>query len=49
MRGKDDLPTGIADKPNGGEGKENPSVIGDVILLVLRNIEIDPDKHPFPS
>jgi hypothetical protein len=48
MRGKDDLPTGFTDKPNGWKGKENPGIIGDPIFLVHGNIKIDSNKHPLP-
>jgi hypothetical protein len=48
MRGKNDLPAGFTGKPDGWKGKENPGVIGNVTLLVLRDIEIDPNKYPFP-
>src|SRR3989339_2105848 len=46
MRGKNDLPSGFHDETNGGEGKENPGVIRNLVPFTERNIKVDANEYP---
>ncbi len=48
MRGEDNLSTRITGKANGRKGEDNPGIVGNIALLVLRDIKIDSNKNTCP-
>ena len=48
MRDKDDLRSSVDQVADGGQGRPDPHVVRDVLLLVHGDVKIDPDKNLLP-
>ena len=45
MAREDDARAVVAEVLDGGNGSSDPSIIGDLLVLVERNVEVDSDEH----
>ena len=45
MAREDDSRAVVAEVLDGGNGSSDPSIVGDLLVLVERNVEVDSDEH----